>query len=278
MVQTLGWPDLTADYWGSGYSSSTFGANLAQSITDTANLNERKELTMKIANYLRLKREIIIVAAICLASPAQADLFYELQPGSTITPYNGGNPSGPSESLTGTFAWQLYTVGPGFAGFDATSLTFQSASWLLTLDTTPANDLGTSLFSDTHTSYFGEIVNRVGIPAPLLEISGSIGNYEGPLDSPTRLIYSELYLSPRSGGPALAAISFQAVQVPEPNLLALLLIGLALFAGRRLRPHFAEQTGCSEPRDCVSVSCRASLARVADPGRSANRNASPNAR
>ena len=31
----------------------------------------------------------------------------------------------------------------------------------------------------------------------------------------------------------------------------------------------AEQTGCSEPRDGVSVAWRMSVARVADPGRSA---------
>jgi hypothetical protein len=183
----------------------------------------------------------MVAAAVCLASPAQADLLYLLQPGSTITPYYQGNPSGPSEQLSGTFRWQLYTSEPGFASFDATSLTFQSASFLLTLNTTTANDLGSSLFSNTQTSYFGEVVDGVGIPASPLEISSTVGGtYEGPLESPTRLGYPELHLYPKSGGSDLALISFEAVQVPEPTALGLLLIGLALLTGRRLGLWVAE--------------------------------------
>ena len=106
----------------------------------------------------------MIAAAICLVYPAQADLLYMLQPGSTITPYHNGAPSGPSEPLSGTFTWYLYTTGPGFAGFDATSLTFQSASFVLTLDSTAANQFGTSLFADTQTSYFSEVVDWDGLP------------------------------------------------------------------------------------------------------------------
>jgi hypothetical protein len=196
---------------------------------------------MNILNCLRPLRKAAVVSAMCLACIARADILYQLEPGSTITPGSIGQPSGPSEPLTGTFTWQLGELGPNSGAFYETSLTLQSPSFLLTLDTTH-NNLGTSIFPATQTSYFAAVVDGsgVGLPASPLEIASfGLGSYEGPSVSPTRLLYSELYLAPYAGGGILATISFEAMQVPEPKALALASVGLALLAGRRLRPWIA---------------------------------------
>lgn len=182
-------------------------------------------------NCVLLKRAVFAVA-LCLAKPVQADVIYVLQPGSTITPTDR-----PSEPLTGTFTWHLLGPSPNNSvGFNATSLAFVSPSFLLTLDATPANNYGSTLFRDTHTSYFIEIVDWDGLPGVPLEIHPTrIGTYEGPMESPTLLRYPWLTLYPRDGGAALATISFEAVQVPEPTTAELSLIGFASVVGRKLR-------------------------------------------
>lgn len=185
---------------------------------------------------LRLMRNAVVGAALCLTFSAQADLTYVLQPGSTITPYYNGNPTGPAEPLTGTFVWQPYDTKSSLASFNATSLIFQSPSFLLTLDDTIIDKLLTSIFPATQTTYFGAIVDGVGISASPLEIAGPLGSYEGLTDSPVHLSYSNQYLTPYGGGYHLAIISFEAVQVPEPSTWGLLALGVvALLFTRCLR-------------------------------------------
>ena len=192
---------------------------------------------MKMPNPTRSVGMLTVAAAVCLASQVRADMLYLLEPGSTITAYYHGNPIGPTEPLTGMFSWHIYTGTTNMYGVDATSLTFQSVSFHLTLNTT-VNNIASTIFGGTQTSYWNEIVDCPGLSVEPLEFGNSgLGSYEGPPESPTRLVYSQLYLAPIGGGPSLARIAFTAVQVPEPAELALTAAGLVTLAGWwRIRP------------------------------------------
>jgi hypothetical protein len=157
-------------------------------------------------------------------------LTYELQPGSMITPYDGAMPTGPSESLTGTFSWNEESSDGNIFVFNATALNFESPSFHLTLDTTLANDLATSIFVSPPKTYFGEVVDATGLYTPL-EISSTEGTYEGSAASPSSISYSDLGLFPHAGGFFLAHLSFTAIQVPEPSTLILLAIGAISLLG-----------------------------------------------
>lgn len=174
-----------------------------------------------------------IIAAIGLASSVQAGLIYQLEPGSTITPLAIGQPTGPSEPLTGTFTWQPYDPLPD--SFAETALTLQSPSFLLALDHTSTDHLLTSIFPATQTSFFGVLVDGYGIPASPLQIAGDPGSYEGPADAPTRLSYSNLYLSPYGGGFHVAVISFDAVLIPKPATWTIVVLGVATLLGTHRR-------------------------------------------
>ena len=176
----------------------------------------------------------MIAAATCVTSPANADLSYVLQPGSTITPWYNGQASGPSQPLRGTFAWNLFWVDPKYMAFDATSLDFQSFSFHLTLDTTAANDLASSCNRFSQSTAFGEVVNSSGLPGVPLQMAPTVdGSYEGSCESPTRLTYPGLFVTAPGGH--IAFMSFTAVQVvPEPTALVLLMGGLVLLARRKL--------------------------------------------
>jgi hypothetical protein len=111
----------------------------------------------------------------------------------------------------------------------------------LTLDNTTGDHLLTLLFPATHTSYFGAIVDGVGILASPLQIEGmDLGSYEGASDSPTCLSHSNLYLTHYGGdGGHLAVLSFDTVQVPKPASWVLLAMGIgALLCARRLHGCF----------------------------------------
>ena len=187
---------------------------------------------MNIVNHPRLIKKFTVAAVICLASVVHANITYQLEPGSTITPYNGAYPTGPSEPLTGTFTWLLE-----YGAFQPTSLTFQSSSFLLTLNMTN-NDLATSIFPSTQTSYFGaDVLDLVGDHNSPLALNSliSLGSYEGLANSPTRLVYPVVYLGPIGAGSVIAELHLVAEQVPEPKAQALTLIGLILFASLKLR-------------------------------------------
>ena len=83
-----------------------------------------------------------------------------------------------------------------------------------------------------------------------------IGTFEGPLESPTVLNYPQLSLNSLQGGGLVALLSFEALQVPEPTGLALLLAGVSLLPVHRLMRGFAEQARCSEPGDDALVDNR----------------------
>ncbi len=163
---------------------------------------------------------------------SEAALTYRLEPISSITPTGGT-----LEPLTGTFVWQGFDTGSSIVGFDATDLHFESASILLTLNRTPANNLASSLIPTTGGSFFEEVVDAVGLPFSTVRFSASaLGSFEGPIDAPTRLIYPDYRLVPVGGGPFLARIGFAAQlvppsqPVPEPANGVLALIGLGALA------------------------------------------------
>jgi hypothetical protein len=176
-----------------------------------------------------------VLAVSSAARPAKADLYYVLQPGSSITPWYNGHPNGPSQPMTGTFTWQLFWIDRDFILFEATSLSFQSLSFRLTLDTTAANDLASSVSPYSNATVFSEVVDGVSLPGvPLVMFSTVNGSYEGSWESPTLLTYPGLFLSAPDGH--IPFLSFTATQVPEPTALVLLIGGLLWLTCRELWP------------------------------------------
>src|SRR5438876_6294392 len=77
----------------------------------------------------------------------QGVLHYELLPDNTVTPHDGATPTGPSESLTGSFSWTP-VIPRGIVDsmqFDITSLTFNSQSYVLTLNNSSQPDNTTKI-------------------------------------------------------------------------------------------------------------------------------------
>ena len=187
---------------------------------------------MNIKNYFRTIGGCLVAAAFCHASPARADLSYAVQPGSTITPYHEGQQSGPSEPLSGSFTWSLISIEPNYwAVYNATALDFRSASFHLTLDITPANNLESSCGFTSQNVGFAEVLNSSSLPGAHLQLVGW-GSYEGSCDNPTLLTFPGLWVS--SPGGTIAYMSFTLVEVPEPTAPVLLMGGLLLLACRKL--------------------------------------------
>jgi hypothetical protein len=177
---------------------------------------------------------LAIVTNVASAAPRT----YVLQPGATITPCYG-LPIGDPEPLTGTFTWNDPTPDVNMFLFDAIALDFQSPSFQLTLDTTPANNVSSTVFISPPHSFFYEIVDATGLyMSPLKIDTYDNGSYEGPADCPTSLTYNDIRLSPVLGGAYAARVSFTATLIPEPSsmvLLAVGAIGLIGYCWRRQR-------------------------------------------
>lgn len=156
-----------------------------------------------------------VACLIIIATNAYADdvLSYILAPGSTVTPYFGATPIGPTEPLTGSFDWVRFDTGSSsIIGFDATHLELQSASFLIELNT-DMNDLGTAVLSDSCLTYFGEIVDLEGLGTRVGELSsfGNNGCYSGPPEHPISLSYPDLRIAPVGGGFFVARLTIIAV-------------------------------------------------------------------
>jgi hypothetical protein len=163
---------------------------------------------------MKLFRFIVQVACLAIATNAYADdvLSYILAPGSTITPYFGATPIGPTEPLTGSFDWVRFDTGSSLIGFDATRLELQSTSFLIELNA-DMNDLGSVVFPDSCLTFFGEIVDLEGLGMPVGELSsfGTNSCYSGPPDRPTLLSYPDLRIAPIGGGFFVARLTIIAV-------------------------------------------------------------------
>jgi hypothetical protein len=197
--------------------------------------SEKRAGAVKVTKFHCVVRAAAFAAALSFPAGVRgAGLLYELLPGSTITPWSGGHPSGPSEALTGTFTWQLTATYPdGHEAWAETSLSFQSASFSLTLD--PANALGSWTMPLTNGAYFGAAVDCPALSFGALEISEQVySSVTGPAASPTTLTCPLLDVTGLSGGADLAQITFEAQLVPEPQAAPLVLTGLAVLGGARI--------------------------------------------
>jgi hypothetical protein len=135
-------------------------------------------------------------------------LHYVLLPGSTISSVSGGT-IGPAEPLSGSFDWVRFDTGSSLIGFDAMKLDFRSASFALELNTTAANDVGTSVFPDSCMTYFEEVLNASGLGlavGQLNTVGAEVGCYSGPAEKPITLTYSNLSLNPVHGGVSFALL------------------------------------------------------------------------
>lgn len=165
---------------------------------------------------------------------AQAILTYDLLPDSTITPVSDGVPTGPSQSLTGSFSWQQYT--PSFVvdcnTFFVTDLDFHASGFSLTLtsgspDSTTPSDPNGQTDMDAYVNWAG------GPPGPYLIGGFAEGTYTGPATAPTGLKMTEGF-GLASGGLWQDYLYIDATLVPEPSVSLLGIVGLgALFV---LRP------------------------------------------
>ena len=178
---------------------------------------------------LNVALAIVFLTTIVADIASAGTLTYVLQPGATITPCHG-SPTGPSEPLSGTFSWQRFDsslITDAYV-FDTTALDFESASYHLTLNTTPANDVASTVVFSPQEASFGAAVDATGLyTTPLRMVNGvAWGTYEGTAASPTTLTYTDIVLFPTgAGGNWAAQLSFTAILVPEPSALDLLGIG-----------------------------------------------------
>ena len=164
---------------------------------------------------MKLLKCLLQIACLTIATNAYADdvLSYVLAPGSTITPYFGATPIGPTEPLTGSFDWVRFDPGSSsIIGFDATHLGFQSASFHIELNT-GMNDLGSVVLTDSCLTYFGEIVDSEGLGTPVGELYHLviIAAYSGPPERPISLSYPDLRIFPVGGGFFVARMTIVAV-------------------------------------------------------------------
>jgi hypothetical protein len=190
--------------------------------------------TCRRALVLRCFAALLAIGA--FANTARAaigpDTTFVLQPGSTITLFSGGG----TQALSGSFTWHNSGTGTStIDGFNTTALNFTSSSYTLKLNTTPANDLGTSVFANG-TTYFAEIVDATGISPSLLEISsGSSGQFIGSYHNPTQVSYSNIRLVPPNGGTFVGTMNFTAIAVPEPTCASLVAAAMLLHSAKRRR-------------------------------------------
>jgi hypothetical protein len=166
----------------------------------------------------KLAITIVLLAAYASLGNSQV-LTYALLPGSTITPTVGSVPTGPAETLTGTF--QLVSVSQ--EELDDVSLDFSSASFHLTLY--QPNEYAIGIGPSWVT--FGADVDITGLSLTAGQMDSPFvgGTYTGPITAPSSLTFPDIRISPLNGGTFAAQLTISAQLVPEPSPALLLLSG-----------------------------------------------------
>ncbi len=165
----------------------------------------------------------IFFFAVSLPELAKSDILFTIDTGSTITPSGGV-----AEPLQGSFVWR--NAGQGLSGiegviaeiYDTVHLDLSSSSFEISLNTT-ANDRASVAFSN-NTSAFGEIVDVTGSSTTVFDMITvlTLGTFEGTYLSPSRLVFTELWLLPVNGGGPQYRLQLSATAVPEPRPQSLL--------------------------------------------------------
>ena len=180
----------------------------------------------------------VLFGLLFLAPPAGAEiLIYQLLPGSTITPMSGATATGPTEPLSGTFAWNPVLLSQfNEVAFQNMSFDLGSASYSLSLYTGTQVSSAAALNSDIFA--FSINVNATGLSIS----SGTIieypndGTYAGSPYAPAQINLPDLRMSPIGGGYYAAGLSLYAALVPEPSpclLLSAAVLPLLVPAVRR---------------------------------------------
>ena len=152
-----------------------------------------------------MKTYCLLAAIVGLLTHACAAevLHYNLLPGSTITPYSGSDPTGPTEHLAGHLDWVTFLPGPSptILSFNAVDLVFQSESFALVLNRTPVNDVLSPVFTDSQYTLLSEVADFTGFDIATGYVSSmSPGTYYGPATRPVVLRYPDVRISPIGGG------------------------------------------------------------------------------
>jgi hypothetical protein len=176
----------------------------------------------------------IIVTFLVGVSPAFCGDYinYRLLPGSTFTPKNGNQITGPAQALTGTFQWHYEYHFPEINAevFKVTALNFESESY--TLNLSPANNTGFVVYNSSNSALFYAEVDTTGTPVPTGVLTAN-GTYSGPTLSPTNLTYPTIDMYPVGGGTYYGRLTLYAQQIPEPATILLLGLGALAIAKRR---------------------------------------------
>lgn len=166
---------------------------------------------------------LVLALVLGIHNAVAGTLYYELLPDSTITPIlNGGTGTGPSQPLTGSFAWTP-VIPSGIVDskeFSITALKFRSPSYFLTLDNSPQPDNITKNGPDGQTALNAYVNWQNAAQNPYFIGGFNQGTYLGPASAPTRLMLTE-GIGPSTGGAWQAYLYIDARLVPRPSPVVL---------------------------------------------------------
>ena len=162
-------------------------------------------------------------------------ITYRLLPGSTITPKQGAQVTGPTENLSGTFQWFFVYNDTVRTAFDASYLHFESTSYTVNLNTTGLNDIMSNVRSDSDAVSFYEVVDITGLPNGYgVNLDATPwGWYSGPSNRPTYLNCQNIDIYPHNGGLFCGEMTLIAEEIPEPGTISLLGLGATALIRKR---------------------------------------------
>jgi hypothetical protein len=175
-----------------------------------------------------------LLALFGMGTNARADITYQLNPGSTLTPFYAGEPTSAPWPLTGTFVWEVLPSQGGLQPFQVVQMDLTAGPYSLSADSSPGDDEASDTFS-TGGSYFNEILDTTGLLLQQLWTTClAEGTFTGEFSGPTTISYTDVGMGPVGGGGDWEAfLNFSATAVPEPSCMALAVTPIWLLARRR---------------------------------------------